>query len=170
MNQTDRLLVKWTGGPSRYWMRRIGDLVVKCAKPIRGHPGLMTCEPALWVAALALDVSKRVLQRAPKSADGNLIVANCLALILLRWGYRTSRAKCYDPRRPVAQRRKSLRRVQQVALAAAECLIDESGDARDYPDQEWDMPFSRTARHEPDEMELKRQAFAKGERPKRRAR
>ncbi len=59
-----------------------------------------------------------------------------------------------------------MQRTTRYALMVAECLLDESVDPAFFPKQEWDPPFSKTARYEPDEMELKRQAYTKSKKAK----
>ncbi len=58
-------------------------------------------------------------------------------------------------------RRQVMERVSDYALMLLSCITDESSDPVFFPKQEWDAPFSRTARYEPDEMELRRQAHYK---------
>jgi hypothetical protein len=162
VNTIDKLLIERTGEPSLYWLNRIGTLIGKHSKAIRGTKGLESTEVHKWVAELGREVSRRVRLRSAPTQDENLGVSLVLGLILSLFGIRIVRAKCYDPRRPVRVRRqvlnKSLLRYQTALL---EVLVDESQDAKYFPKQEWDSPNSPTARYEPDEMELKRQAYGK---------
>jgi len=161
MKQVNKYLKHWTGRDAEHWMNRIGVLIHKCAKPIKGHKGLFSCEPVVWVKHLTEEITTNH-KKCPKEADENILVAKLLSIVLVLWSYRIGRAKCHDPRRPVKQRRQGLERAVAFGSLIAKCLLDETHDPRFFPAQEWDVPHSSHARYEPDEVELKRQKYAKG--------
>ncbi len=162
MGKIDKFFEKYTGGlDSVYWMNNIGEAIGRSAKPIKGHPGLSTCDPGDWLDEIIKELSKRVTDLLDESRDENIAVAWVLGTLLMLWSVRIIRAKSYDLRRPVKQRREMMGRFKQTAELLAEILADESMDAKYFPGQTWDPPFSPDARHEPDEMELKRQKYNK---------
>ena len=161
MSIVDRELISETGWGSQEWMDFIGNQIGKRSKPIRGSKGLQTTDASLWVGDLADELWKRISERDDWSArDENIVCAKLLSLIFSLWACRIIRAKAYDPRRPVKQRRRALRKLVQYHHALLECMVDESKDSEFFPAQEWDSPFSSKARYEPDSMEQLRQAYA----------
>jgi hypothetical protein len=163
VRQVNKWLKQWTDNDSHYWLNRIGLLIGQCAKPIRGSKGLSTCDPVVWIKDLTQEIRKVATKKIPKSADENIAIAKIVSLLLLLWSYRVGRAKCHDPRRPVKQRRQGLEKTVVFGSLVTECLLDETHDPQYFPAQDWDVPHAKNARYDPDEMELKRQAYAKGE-------
>lgn len=161
MNQVDKFLKMWTGEPSSYWMAKIGHLIHDHSKPIKGSKGLSYTETHKWLAVLSKRVALAVRQRLFPTSDENIGVSKVLSVILLLWYARIVRAKCYDPRRPKNARKSGLGSLVNFAKVITVCLMDESNDHRYFPSQEWDSPFPPGARYEPDDMELKRQAYGK---------
>lgn len=157
-------LKQWTGKDGVYWLHRLGTLIGKHSKPIRADKRLATTNVLGWVSALTKEVMLQIkkTKKLALEMDENIYHSRCLSVIFTLWTARIIRAKCYDQRRPIRQRRRSLGKGGSRYLAAvASCLMDESLDPTLFPAQEWDNPFSLTARYEPDEMELARQQLGK---------
>lgn len=78
--------------------------------------------------------------------DGNMRAGLVLSYALALWYFRLHRAKCFDPRRPVAGRQLAyatwLRNVAAFALLA----VDGREDHAYFPGQQWDDPFGPEAR------------------------
>jgi hypothetical protein len=162
MKLVNSILKKETGRGLKEWLDFIGEDIGKRSKPLKGSNGLWTTDVDLWLSDLARELWKTVPSRHDLNCkDENIICARLMALILAAWSCRIIRAKAYDPRRPVAARRKALGKLGDHCKALLECVADESMDCILFPSQEWDSPFSPHARYEPDEVELKRQAYAK---------
>ena len=161
MSNINKILKSATGKNAVWWMNFIGTEISKCAKPIEGTDGLQTCNPIVWVSVVVKELWKELLPRIPGPADENIAHARVLSLILTLWTCRIIRAKSYDPRRDPKDRKRIMKRGELYHHALLECIADESNDSKYFPAQEWDYPFSRKVRHEPDEMEKKRQAYVK---------
>ncbi len=159
MRKVDKTLKKWTGQGAQYWFDRIGALIARTAKPVKGY-AVSTCDPAQWVGELAREICKAAHPKIPTAADENITAARLLSLLLAGWFARIARAKAYDPRRPVKVRRQVMGRLQDYSEALLGVLTDESMDPSLFPAQEWDVPFAKNARYEPDDMEKERQRYA----------
>lgn len=161
MKQVDKWLKKWTDQDSLYWMNRIGALIAKTAKLIKGSGGLQGCDPGKWLGMLAKELTKAIEPKLGVQYDENIALSKFMGLILAMWSYRIGRAKCYDCRRQLRARRESMKRLMNYPILLMECLMDESLDHVYFPAQGWDPPFPKEAKYTPDEGERKRQAYYK---------
>jgi len=126
-----------------YWFGRIQALIKKHSTPARksgkykGH-GMTNAQA--WVRDLVAEVHAS----RPRTGmyDGNMWLAGQTALILAHWYFRLHRAKCYDPRRPVAMRKEALKQRTTYAVRMFLAICDESQDAALLPGQHWDDPGS----------------------------
>jgi hypothetical protein len=141
----DRLLKRYTGEDSAFWVARVQEEVWKSVtKKTRKdvHP---ECDAAQWTRAITKDISDRVEALEDYGGDGNILVAYLCAIVFATWGYRISHAKMYDPNRPLSIRRKGLKRHINLCLALVEAIFDESRDAEYFP-QDFNPPYGPSAK------------------------
>lgn len=167
MNAAGRFITERTWQPPKHWLDLIGTLIVENSKPLKGFPKLSTSNTAGWLVAFTKVISKEVEKRTPTHYDENIAVAKVLSVLLTLWVYRISRAKAYDPRRPIKVRKQAIDRTSQYALLLMQIVTDESVDPVYFPVQEWDPPYSKTARYEPDTAEMNRQEYRRKRKTKR---
>ena len=129
-----------TGNDGKWWVARVQSLVTKHARPTR-DPRHKTAEPEKIVADLVREIMKAA-RRTNRVGDGNMLAACALSLILATWFLRLSRAKSYDPRRPVALRKQAYFSRLGYATALFRAIEDESQDQEHFPGQNWETPFS----------------------------
>src|SRR5207247_9154019 len=91
-----------------------------------------------------VQVMREVIRTFPTRGryDGNMRLAAVLSHVLALWYLRVHRAKCYDPRRPVADRRYAFESWLGYVRALSTLAVDERDDAAHFPDQHWDPPYS----------------------------
>jgi hypothetical protein len=68
-------------------------------------------------------------------------MACILSYVLALWVLRLSRAKSYDPRRPVRLRQGAYWNRLGYAQALFMAIMDESLDPKLFPGQRWETPF-----------------------------
>lgn len=96
-----------------------------------------------WLRDLTREVKRALI---PRYSDGNMRAAACLGMILTTWFMQISRAKCYDPARPVEGRRQSMRVRMHYALWLFRLtVLDEEMIVDLVPGQTWDAPFAEDA-------------------------
>ena len=143
MSEHDRLLKAWTGHDSVWWFHRvqehIWDSVIAGTDEI--HPD---CDVLEWIGNLLKDMLPEIDDEA--GYDGNMRLAALIGIVLTNWVARLSRAKAYDPNRPLNLRRKALRSHQKIVMAVISAVTDEQKDHRYCPGQEWNPPYGPQAR------------------------
>ena len=93
---------------------------------------------------MVADLARAVRKLFPKRGayDGNMRMASVLGFVLVFWYLRTGRAKAFDPRRPVAHRKAALDQWRRFCLNLLNAMLDDSEDARIFPEQNWESPYS----------------------------
>ena len=125
-----------TGKPRRWWVAEVQRLISKHSRPTKDPHHGQTRTGAV-IAELVGIVHKTFPKK--ETFDGNMRMAAVLSYVLAIWYSRLSRAKAYDPRRPVAHRKMGY--ANRLAWAMALALMDESEDAEHFPGQRWEMPY-----------------------------
>lgn len=166
MKKLNKLFKQYTERGVKYWMNRIGELIAKGGKKIKGYKTLKTESPERWMCELTNEIVPLIYKNAPSGSDENLAATRILSLLYTLWFYRLCRAKAYDCRRPVEVRKQIMERLEEYSAVLFGCLIDESFDSKFFPSQEWESPFVKNARYEPDTAELERQKYSKSRRKK----
>jgi hypothetical protein len=158
----DELIVGYTGLDSGAWVAVIQETIKTYfdAEPDNPHP---QCETADWLPMvvrqiverhdehMARPLPRRPFERFRKARpprepyDGNMSGTLVVAAILTTWTMRLSRTKSYDPRRPVALRRRGLERTRANAAALVDCIYDESRDPEYFELPYWDNPMALVA-------------------------
>lgn len=151
----EKQLKRWTGGNTGFWVAFLEQAVVKNTSQDPSYDGYCDCRPDLWMSDLTNELWPRVRERCVSGQDGNLAFARSISIILVVWFTRVCRSKCYDPTRSIKLRRVGMKRLVEYASVLAGAVMDESKDHLHFPDQEWDCPFPRSARYEPNERELR---------------
>ena len=128
-----------TGHDGRWWVARVQSFVTKHARPTR-DPKHKTAEPEKIIADLTREIMKAA-KKTNRVGDGNMLAACALSLILATWYLRLSRAKSYDPRRPVRLRKAAYFSRLNYAAALFLAMEDESFDQGHFPGQNWETPF-----------------------------
>ena len=129
-----------TGRPRKWWVAEVQRLISKHSMPTKDpHHGQTQTEKA--VAELVSTVHKTFPKKGERF-DGNMRMAAVLSYVLALWYSRLSRAKSYDPRRPVAHRKAGYAHRLSWAMAMVLALMDESEDVEHFPGQNWETPFS----------------------------
>ena len=86
-------------------------------------------------------VRKHGMPKTGPQYDGNMRIACVLSYVLALWVLRLSRAKSYDPRRPVKLRQTAYFSRLGYANALFLAIMDESLDSTLFPGQRWETPF-----------------------------
>ena len=95
-----------------------------------------------WMTELVDEVCGEVRQRIDLTkADENIAVARTMAVILALWTARILRAKAYDVRRTLEDRKQLLEKLREFSTMLNECLIDESMDPVYFSAQDWRSPY-----------------------------
>ena len=127
-----------TGHDGKWWVARVQALITRHSRPTKDpwHSRTMT-------RSMIADLVREIEKTAPSKGrfDGNMRMASVLSTVLATWCLRLSRAKSYDPRRPVKLRK--LAYFQRLSYAAAlfMAIEDESLDQEHFPGQNWETPF-----------------------------
>ena len=128
-----------TGKPRKWWVAEVQRLISKHSRPTKDpHHGQTQTMKA--VAELVSTVHKTFPKKGERF-DGNMRMAAVLSYVLALWYSRLSRAKSYDPRRPVAHRKAGYAHRLAWAMAMTLALMDESEDAEHFPGQNWESPW-----------------------------
>ena len=141
----DRFLRKVTGYDSKYWVDQVQAAIWRSVIPETGdvHPD---CDMDKWIMEIVRPITKAIEDdQESESYDGNIRAAYAVGLVLITWASRIHHAKCYDPNRPLALRRNSLKSHSRMQLTIFEAITDESHDTR-YFDQEYSPPYGKGAR------------------------
>lgn len=153
--RTTDYLKNMTGKDSRYWLRRIGILIskysfwdeeeIKEAKAAK-RPLHMSVTYD-WVKDLMDEVIERSIKGLDSKFDGNMRFASVASFILMKWVIRLIRAKAYDPRRRLKDRKMAMLFFNRFCMGVMEFMTNESEDHKHFPDQKWDPPFSPNAKN-----------------------
>lgn len=157
----DEALLEYTGRDSRYWVEWVQDRIKQYFDddPTNPHP---ECDVAEWMTDLIDEVCEQHRRwmmrplparrferfRKPRSRqpyDENMSSAFIVALVLGTWTMRLSRVKAYDPRRPVALRKRALEGARQRAAALVDGIYDETSDPAYFYLPSWDNPVAPDA-------------------------
>lgn len=96
-----------------------------------------------WLRDLIRAVQQR---RQPGYYDGNMRAASVLGFILVTWYLQTSKAKAFDPVRPIESRRAALQfRKQFIAWLLEQAVLDDAAGPLLFKGQSWDHPFADDA-------------------------
>lgn len=154
----DELIRGYTGIDSAGWLSLIQSLIQTYfdADPGNPHP---QCDPGQWLPKLVEEIALTHAQhmarplparrferfrkpRVPEPYDDNMSTSLVVAAILTTWTMRLAHTKAYDPRRPIALRRKALARARSNAAALVDCIYDESRDPEYFELPVWDNPMA----------------------------
>jgi len=132
-----------TGKSPTYWLNLIQREIKKASRK-SADPKHDETDVSMWMEALVLKVLE--LQAGIKGKlDGNMRAAAVVSQILALWFIRVQRAKAYDPRRPIALRKKALVRWADYLTAMQRLGLDESADTRIFQTQRWESPWDPRA-------------------------
>jgi hypothetical protein len=140
---TDEWLRKQTGRGAEWWVeyvqREIWEHVLE-GEDGKVHPEI---DVVGWQRRVVGIVE---LSRPDGEYDENIRGALVLGVVMLLWGMRISRAKAYDPNRPLELRQRALRRWSAMMAIVVDAVTNESLDHRFFEGQGWDPPFAPGAR------------------------
>lgn len=150
MKIVEDYLVQETGYGIAFWMEFIQKIITKSCKPNPDDPKHPLANPGQWMKALSGEVWKRFYKQYKKKGwgcgDGNIACSMLLSILYTLWSSRITRAKSYDPRRPVELRKDCLNGLVFYQKMVFQCMIDESRDPELFVGQEWDPPFAPNAK------------------------
>lgn len=134
-------LEHYTGEPATYWVDLIQASISETWEPNPKDPDhpLMTTWDWLEIVGNRV-VEQRGLHARGHHGDENIGTAIALSLVFGIWACRISRAKAFDPRRPVQLRQAAYRSWLNYAMALASLPLDEAKDPEMF-DQPWESPF-----------------------------
>lgn len=142
----DAWLKSRTGKDFRWWNLFVGNAIARHARKTKKSVHDEVDVPD-WMGDFTEELDRRVSRLLPSNKyDNNMAFAASASYVLMRWFVRLARAKSYDPRRPVKVRRKMMGRLTEYCREVVGFMVDESGDADNYPKQEWDPPFAPGAK------------------------
>ena len=156
MAETKDYLKNRTGKDSQYWLKRIGILISKHAywdkeetrkAKAAKRPLHMSVKLEDWVTHFTDEVIRRRVEGLNSRYDGNMRFASVVSFILMKWWVRLVRAKCYDPRRRLKDRKKGMLALNGFCREVMGFMMDESEDHKHFPDQKWDPPFTPDAKN-----------------------
>lgn len=121
------------------WMQLVNGAIAKASRP-SADPDHGETNTLRWLG----EVARAVHGTFPKNGryDGNMRAAMLLSVVLGLWYSRVQRAKAYDPRRPVVQRRAALARWRAYWHEMFDAAVNEVDDATVFSGQHWDPPWS----------------------------
>jgi hypothetical protein len=130
-----------TGRDAIWWTLFVQAVIADAFRDNPKDPDHPVCDPAEWLN----EVLQELADRRPKAyGDENMWLARALSLVLATWDARISRAKAFDPRRPVALRRQAYNSYLRFGHALAAVTLDERGDFEMF-DQPWESPYDPEA-------------------------
>lgn len=98
-----------------------------------------------WLVSVIAEVVKS-MPNDGVPRDPNMFVARRLGLVLLTWFVRVSRAKCFDPKRPLRLRKKAYGLWLENLAGITGLLMDDRDDPVVWSGQAWDNPFGKKAK------------------------
>lgn len=139
----DSYLQSTTHRSPEWWVAAIQQLVADTATP-SDDPNHDHAHPREWLKRL-VDL---VVDGLPPGGqyDPNMRAGAVLAQALLVWYVRLHRAKWSDPRRPVELRQGAYEQWLKFVESAFAAVVDVRDDPVAFSGQEWDHPFSPSAR------------------------
>lgn len=131
------LLEQYTSHDSVWWMARVQQHIKKASGRKR-KDGHSRTNVTKWMGALHQDV----LLSFPTSGsyDGNMRAAMVTSLVLFTWYARVSRAKVFDPARPLSIRSEAYNGWLRVMGEFQRVMLDDRNDAEYFPGQKWNNP------------------------------
>lgn len=133
------------------WLRFVERSIVKSqyGKKIRiktkDGTGLHSQNSWDWLGEMMVEVINSI-PKDGRMRDPNMFVARRLGIVLLTWFVRVSRAKCFDPRRPLVLRKKAYALWLENLSGITSLLMDDRDDPKIWPGQKWDNPFGKNAK------------------------
>jgi hypothetical protein len=131
-----------TGKGYIYWLRKIEKLIVKHSyEGTTNKEGFYhdSTNPKDWV----LELTDEIMKTFPGGyRDENMCVASLLSFILMKWFVQLVRAKSHDPKRRLKDRRMMAKVRADFCMRVVEFMVDESEDAKIFPNQKWEGPFA----------------------------
>lgn len=130
------------------WMRECEAAIARNTTPPRtrgkykGHGSTNT----KWIVEVTSDIVSHVLRTTAKDRDENMAAASYLAFVFGQWYLHVHRAKCYDENRPLALRRRALRRRNKWLEEFLGCAISDRIMSKVWTGQKFSPPFGKGAR------------------------
>lgn len=129
-----------TGKDAAWWVSEVQRLITKHSYKTKDPWHKATREEKVVMDLVRL-VRKHGMPKTGPSYDGNMRIACILSYVLALWVLRLSRAKSYDPRRPVRLRQGAYWNRLGYAQALFMAITDESLDPTLFPGQNWESPW-----------------------------
>lgn len=141
LRQRRRVPVDWldhyTGRPASWWVLLVQERINATWRENPENPDHPISQPTVdWMPAIADEVR----YRARAHGDENISSAMILGLVLTTWALRISRAKAFDPHRPLELRQLGYAGWVRYCAALNQAQVDESADPAMF-EQPWESPW-----------------------------